>query len=56
MATHGIQFVLAVFAGFMFAGTICTVFIPETKNKTLEELGGDDEECNDDTKQASANF
>ncbi|KAI8802791.1 phosphate transporter [Cladochytrium replicatum] len=38
----GLPVLLVVFAGFMVVGLVVTSWIPETKGKSLEELGGDD--------------
>eukprot|EP01137_Pigoraptor_chileana_P029180 Opistho-2@14043 len=37
----GLQKTIGILAAVNFAGLLCTYFVPETKNKTLEELGGD---------------
>ncbi len=36
--TQGTQITLGMLSIFMFAGTICTYFVPETKGMTLEDL------------------
>ncbi|KAL8276965.1 hypothetical protein RQP46_010600 [Phenoliferia psychrophenolica] len=39
-----INHILEIFALFMLTGIFSTLLIPETKNKTLEELSGEDQE------------
>lgn len=36
---HGYRIALGALAVFMFAGLVCTYWVPETKGKSLEELG-----------------
>ena len=40
---NGIQIILGIFSAFMFMGTLCTYFLPETKGKTLEDLANEDD-------------
>ncbi len=44
--------IMQIFAGFMFLGFLTTFLIPETKRKTLEELGGLDGD-NDEVTQVT---
>jgi len=38
------EFSLEIFALFMLTGVLSTLLIPETKQKTLEELSNEDQE------------
>jgi PHS family inorganic phosphate transporter-like MFS transporter len=38
---YGYPTALGMLAVFMFAGLLCTYFVPETQGKSLEELGGE---------------
>jgi len=42
--SRGIQLILAIFSGLMFLGFLCTIMVPETLGKSLEELGEENEE------------
>jgi PHS family inorganic phosphate transporter-like MFS transporter len=39
---QGFPITFGMLAIFMFAGLLCTWFVPETKGLTLEELNGED--------------
>lgn len=41
--SYGMPVVLGVFSVFMFLGFLFTFLVPETKNKTLEALSGEEE-------------
>jgi hypothetical protein len=48
-----IPLILQIFSGFMFIGLLFTWFVPETKGKTLEELGGDSEDSEADSTSSA---
>ena len=46
----GLQETLGILAGINFLGMLCTFFVPETNNRSLEEMSGDQAVASDGVK------